>query len=144
MTDRRLAPPSGFSPPTEASVGDGAAPLDLVTLAREICRRYQQEFPDERERYGDAGTSWCVHDNQHLLNWAAGEVHGVIDMKPEVAWLARILEARDFPLSRLARNLEIGAEVVVEQPGGPVGDRLATVLRESAAFVMAHDTFREV
>jgi hypothetical protein len=30
-----------------------------------------------------------------------------------VAWLARVVEAREFPLERLARNLEIAAEVVM-------------------------------
>ena len=31
----------------------------------------------------------------------------------QLAWLAGILEARDFPLDRLARNLELLAETVL-------------------------------
>ena len=136
----RLEPPSGQPPPTEARLGDGP-PLDLAALAREICRRYQTEFPDERERYGDAGNAWCVHDNQHLLNWAAGSVNGYVDLEREVGWLARVLEARDFPIDRLARNLEIGADVVREQVGGARGDELAAAMATGAAFVRSKPSF---
>ena len=34
------------------------------------------EHPDEQERYGKAGMAWCIHDNQHILNWAALESNG--------------------------------------------------------------------
>ena len=136
----RLQPPSGQPPPTEARLGEGP-PLDLAALAREICRRYRNEFPDERERYGDAGHAWCVHDNQHLLNWAAGSVNGYVDLEREVGWLARVLEARDFPIDRLARNLEIGADVVREQIGGARGDELAAAMASGAAFVRSKASF---
>ena len=137
---RRPEPPSGQPPPTEARLGDGD-PLDLAALAREICRRYRDEYPDEAERYGDAGIAWCVHDNQHLLNWAAGSVNGYVDFEREVAWLGRVLEAREFPIDRLARNLDIAAEVVREQVGGQPGDRLGEVLAGAAAFVRSSETF---
>lgn len=139
---RRLEPPSGQPPPTEARLDDGA-PLDLAALAREICRRYRAEHPDEEERYGDAGNAWCVHDNQHLLNWAAGSANGYVDFEREVAWLARVLEARDFPLDRLARNLDIASEVVREQVGGASGETLGGVLGGGAAFVRSRETFLE-
>jgi hypothetical protein len=115
--------------------------LDLAALAREICRRYRAEFTDERERYGDAGVAWCVHDNQHLLNWAAGALNGYVDMEREVGWLARVLEAREFPIDRLARNLDIGAEVVREQVGGEPGNELAGTLAGAGAFVRSRQTF---
>ena len=136
----RLEPPSGQPPPTEARLGDGEA-LDLAMLAREICRRYRSEYPDEKERYGDAGNAWCVHDNQHLLNWAAGQVNGYVEFEREVAWLARVLEARDFPLDRLARNLDIGADVVREQVGGAPGEQLGGVLAGGGALVRERETF---
>ena len=136
----RLEPPSGQPPPTEARLGDNDA-LDLAALAREICRRYRTEYPDEEERYGDAGNAWCVHDNQHLLNWAAGSANGYVDFEREVGWLARVLEARDFPLDRLGRNLDIGADVVREQVGGAQGEQLRSVLAGGAAFVRSHETF---
>ncbi len=121
-------------------MGDGP-PLDLGALAREICRRYQDEFPDDQERYGDKVADWCVHDNQHLLNWAAGAVRGDIEMRPEVAWLAKVLEARDFPLGRLVRNLQLGADVVGDRVPGAAGRRLAAVLTDAAEFVGSCDTF---
>lgn len=130
----RLEPPSGHPPPAEARL-PGGAPLDLIPLAREICRRYRDEYPDEAERYGDAGNAWCVHDNQHILNWAAGAVSGYVDLNREVGWLAGVLEARDFPLDRLARNLDIGADVVREQVGGARGEQLAEALARAAASV---------
>lgn len=136
----RLEPPSGQPPPTEARLGDGP-PIDLPALAREICRRYRGEFPDEAERYGDAGNAWCVHDNQHILNWAAGAVNGYVDLERELGWLARVLEARDFPLDRLARNLDLAAEVGREQVGGARGDGLAAELGRGAAFVRSRETF---
>ena len=132
--DRRLSPPSGEPPPTEAELGPGTT-LQLLPIAQEICRRYRAEFPDEQERYGDAGNAWCIHDNQHLLNWAAGSVCGWIEMNPEVAWLAGVLEARKFPVERLARNLDIGAQVVLEHVDGEPGRRLSAVLADAAGFV---------
>jgi hypothetical protein len=122
-------------------VGEEQEPLDLPTLATEICRRYRLEFPDEDGRYGEAGNAWCVHDNQYLLHWAADAVAGYLDMSQEVSWLASVLEARDFPLDRLARDLEIGAEVALSDIGGSTGQQLARVLAEAAGFVRSRRTF---
>jgi hypothetical protein len=135
---RRVAPPSGMAPPDSAP-GPGGAALELRPLAQEVCRRYYEEFADEDERYGDAGRQWCVHDNQHLLNWAALDVLGDVVLDDQVAWLARVLEARDFPLDRLARNLELGAAVAREQIAG--GDALAERLEAAAAMVRARGSF---
>jgi len=139
--ERRVEPPSGQPPPTEARLISHNEALDLPALAREICRRYRAEFPDERERYGDAGVAWCVHDNQHLLNWAAGALNGYVDMEREVGWLARVLEARQFPIDRLARNLDIGAEVAREQVGGAPGNELADTLGGAGDFVRSKESF---
>src|SRR6478752_4939367 len=122
MTERTLRPPEGGDEaPRVSSPLAGGDPLDLVLLATVICERYGLEFPDERERYGEAGIAWCVHDNQHLLNWATESVNGELDIRPEVAWLATVLEARDFPVDRLARDLEIAADVVIGRVAGPGG-----------------------
>ena len=115
-------PPGGMTPPARA---DG---LDLVELAKEICARYRAEYPDEQERYGDAGMAWCRHDNQHILGWAVGARDGLVDLERELGWLARVLAARDFPLDRLARDLEIAADVA---------PALAEELTEGARFVRA-------
>jgi hypothetical protein len=140
VRERGVEPPGGDPPPTTGWLGEGE-PLDLAALAHQICVRYREEFPDEAERYGDSGIAWCVHDNQHLLNWAAEATNGYVDMQREVAWLASVLEARNFPISRLARNLDIGAEVVRVEVSGAGGAQLADVLSGAAAFVRLRDTF---
>jgi hypothetical protein len=120
----RTLPPSGWPPPTQAKLaGAGVA---LEPLAAVIADRYFERFPEDIERYGDAARAWELHDTQHLLNWAIGDVEGFIDMPTQVAWLARVLAARDFPLEHLAVNLELAAEVVNERldGGGPVAERL--------------------
>jgi hypothetical protein len=96
----------------DAIAPDGTA-LDLRDLARGVCARYRAEFPDEEERYGDAGQAWCVHDNQYILHWALLDAQGLTKLDDQVAWLGRVLGARDFPLDRLARNLELAADVVL-------------------------------
>jgi len=106
----------------------GGGTLDLRALAERICARYRAEFPDEQERYGDAGVAWCIHDNQHLLNWAIIASNGFGGFEPKLAWLAGVLDARDFPLERLARDLEIAA-AVVEDAG------VAQTLLTGARFV---------
>ena len=121
-------------PPDRAILVGADEPIELVPLAREICRRYRDEFPDEQEHYGDAGMAWCVHDNQHILNWAVGARNGYVDLNRELAWLARVLEARDFPLDRLARNLDIAADVAADLP---VSDDLAAAAR----FIRSRESF---
>ena len=127
---RKVAPPSGHPPP-ETTRTRGGESVPLLPLAEEICRRYRDEFPDEQERYGDAGVAWCVHDNQHILNWAFLDDRGFLTLDEQVAWLARVLEARDFPVKRLVRDLEIAAEVV-EGHVGPEAAGPALRLRASA------------
>lgn len=140
MTKRRLQPPEGGDdPPRVSSPLAGGDILDLFSLATAICERYRLEYPDERVRYGDAGMAWCVHDNQHILNWATESVNGEIDIRQEVAWLAIVLHARDFPVDRLARDLDIAAAVVSEQVSGPGAGELAAVLTTTAEFVRSGD-----
>jgi hypothetical protein len=129
---KRLAPPSGEAPPATALLA--GRPVDLLSLARETCRRYRDEFPDELGRYGEAGAEWCVHDNQHILNWAVLARAGDVDLEREIGWLARVLDARDFPLGRLVRDLEIAADVVRERLG-PEGASVAGELLAAARSV---------
>jgi hypothetical protein len=141
-SSRRLEPPGGDAPPTSVLLEDADQELELVPLAEEICRRYRQEFPDEQGRYGDAGNAWCVHDLQYLLYWAAEDVNGYLDIRGEVAWLGSVLEAREFPLERFARGLDIAAEVVAERVDKAFSAQLTATLTGAAAFVRAHATFR--
>jgi hypothetical protein len=134
----RTAPPTGMAPPATAP-GPAGDELDLRVLAQAVCGRYYEEFADEDERYGDAGRQWCVHDNQHLLNWAALDVRGEVVLDDQVAWLARVLEARAFPLDRLARNLELAAAVARERVAE--GEPMAQRLGGAAAMVRARGSF---
>ncbi len=130
---RRLDPPSGAAAPIDGVAPDGTG-VDLRDLARDVCERYRAEFPDEQERYGDAGHAWCVHDNQYLLHWALLDAQGTTSLGEQVAWLARVLHARDYPLERLARDLELCADVVVETNHAWAGD-VAARLRAVASGV---------
>jgi hypothetical protein len=121
-----LQPPRGGTPPPETAAVAGSE-LALKPLAEEICRRYRSEYPDEAGRYGEAGNAWCVHDNQHILAWAAQDAAGRTGLlQAQVDWLASVLAARDFPLDRLARDLELAAEVV-RPDSSPLADALAAV-----------------
>lgn len=134
-TRGRLAPPSGAAAPLEEVAPDGST-IDLRSLAKQVCARYRSEFPDEQERYGDAGQAWCVHDNQYILHWAMLDAQGATTLHDQIGWLARVLGARDFPLDRLGRNLEIAADVVAEV-GAPWADDVSGRLRDARAAVTA-------
>ena len=134
----RPAPPSGQPPPRAATLADGTA-LDLEALAAEVCARYRAEYPDEEQRYGEAGHLWCLHDNQHLLNWGVLDTLGYVVIDEQVAWLAKVLEAREFPLDRLARDLDIAAAVVGERVPG--SDAVGAALTRAAAMVRSRMTF---
>jgi hypothetical protein len=137
----RTAPPSGMAPPATALLPSGSE-VDLLPIARDVCARYAAEFPDEQERYGDAGRAWCVHDNQHLLNWAVLDVRGEVSLDEQVAWLGGVLEARRFPLDRLARNLDLDAAVVRERLGaGGETAAVAAALERAAAMVRERGGF---
>jgi hypothetical protein len=135
----RTAPPSGWPPPADARLG--AATLDLAPLAEAVADRYFAAHPEDLERYGAGiARAWELHDTRYLLSWAIGDVQGHVDLEAQVAWLARILEAREFPLAHLASNLELAAGVVAEQVehGEPVAKRLraaATLVRTTATFL---------
>ena len=119
------APPTSRAPDTARLHG---AEIDLIDPAREVCRRYRLEFPDEQGRYGEAGIAWCVHDNQHILSWAVMAVEYDLGMERQLEWLAGVLGSRDFPLGRLVRDLEIASDVVEDTA-------VAERLRGGAAFV---------
>jgi hypothetical protein len=119
---RRVAPPSG-APAPEAADG-----LDLRALALDVTDRYGREFPDEDERYDPAiWRAWCRHDAQYLLQWGILDDRGIVNLDEQVAWLGRVLAARGFPLDRLARTLELCADVVAEQGRDGVAVRLREV-----------------
>jgi hypothetical protein len=84
--------------------------------------------------YGDAGIAWCVHDTQYLLAWAVLDLDLKGHFAESVTWLARLLAARDFPLDRLARDLELAAEAVDEEYGAKA-KKVVAVLRSGVPLV---------
>lgn len=66
------------------------------------------------------------------MNWATESVNGEIDINQEVARLATVLEARDFPINRLARDPDIGADIVLDQVAGPGVHALIATLEAAA------------
>jgi hypothetical protein len=128
-----LRTPSGASPPSVAEVY--GLRFDLSALARTICERYYRLYPDEHERYGAAGGDWCLHDNQWLLSWAAGDVVGAVDLNEQARWLAGVLRSRAFPVERLVRNLRLAAEVTREAELAPATSAVAQRLENAAAVV---------
>jgi hypothetical protein len=134
----RTAPPSGWPPPAVAQLG--AAALDLGPLAEAVADRYFAAHPEDLERYGpDVARAWEVHDTRYLLSWAIGDVEDRVDLQHQVAWLARILEARNFPLAHLADNLELAGAVVAESVDG--GEPVAERLQAAAALVRGTPSF---
>ena len=125
---RRVPPPGGAPAPETA---DG---LDLRAMAMGVTDRYGAEYPDEDERYDPAvWRAWCRHDAQYLLQWAVLDGREMLSLDEQVAWLARVLDARGFPLDRLARTLELCADALDEQGrDGP-----AARLREVAGGIGA-------
>jgi hypothetical protein len=129
---RPVAPPSGWPPPTTATLA--GKPISLLPLAEEIADRYFDEFPEDLSRYGDAARAWEVHDTLHCLNWAVLDVERAGSLEQEVAWLANVLRSRGFPLEHLARNLELTAGVV-DQRLEESSTVMADGLRAAAASV---------
>ena len=136
---RRTAPPSGWPPPVEGMLGGRA--IDLGPLVAEVADRYFATHPEDLERYGsEVARAWELHDTRYLLTWAMGDVDGHTDLERQIAWLARVLEARAFPLEHFADNLDIAGDVVAEQLDGgrPVADRLraaAELVRSTPSFL---------
>ncbi|MGA2014646.1 MAG: hypothetical protein ABSH51_29525 [Solirubrobacteraceae bacterium] len=136
-------PPGGSPPPSTARL-DGVE-VELRPLAERVSEQYYREYPDTDDRYGRAGREWCVHDNLYLLAWAFGAHAGHVTFEEQVLWLSRVLASRDYPLDRLARDLEICADVVT---AGAIGDsaargEVAAILRDGATIVAGeHDRRR--
>ena len=133
-----LHPPSGGTPPADRVLLPDGTTCFLAPLAHEIASRHWAEFPDERDRYGDAGFEWCVHDTQYVLQWAAADLAGGGVLGPQLAWLSRLLGSRKYPVDRLARTVELAADVVAERHPD-AGSSLAETLRREAAALAARE-----
>ena len=125
---REAARPGGKPPPRTAFL-DGEE-VDLEPLAVEVAARHLVRCPGDVERYGaELAEEWCVHDMQHVLAWAFGDHAGLMSLSGNAGWLARVLEARDYPVANLYSAIRDAADVVEEHvPGAePVAARLRGV-----------------
>ena len=131
----RLRPPAGgMAPPTTARLPDGTE-LDLLPLARTVADEHLARHPEELDRYGEAVRAWCVHDNQHLLNWAAMDLAGFVDLDAQLRWLATVLTSRGYPLESLADDLRTAAWVLRRPPSSDARRALADRLAAGGAGV---------
>ena len=121
--------PGGSPPPTAVTLGERR--IELAPLLEAIADRYFAEFPGDLERYGTVAREWELHDTAHCINWAALDVKGFASLDRNIAWLANVLRARDFPVEQLARNLELAADVCA----GELGEGVAARLRSAASLV---------
>ena len=120
--------PSGMPPPSTVALSDGRT-VDLATLASEITALHLARHPEDRERYGpELAEAWCQHDNQHMLAWALAD----LDLGGQLAWLARLLDARGYPVRNLIDCVGACAEVVDRRLSGSAGAQAADRLRAAA------------
>jgi hypothetical protein len=135
---RRTAPPTGWPPPDTAILN--GVPVQLRPLCEEIADRYFERFPEDLDRYGnEVARAWEIHDTRHVLSWAIADAEGRDDLNTQITWLARVLEARNFPLDHLATNLGLAADVTRERikGAGHVAERLqaaADLIRRTPSF----------
>lgn len=130
--DRAVARPSGTPPPAEASFSGDR--LRLQPLAEAVATRHLAAHPDDAGRYGEGlAREWAVHDMQHVLSWAFGEAAGFVSLDQQVGWLARVLDARGYPLANLADCLRTAADVVEERVDGAAA--VAASLRAAGGAV---------
>jgi hypothetical protein len=128
--DRPPAPPSGWLPPASALTADGEE-IDLIGPARASSDAFIAAHPEYLERYGAAGRKWCVHDHQHVLNWAI--TRSAQQFAHELDWLAGVLDARGFPLPWLAEGTERLADALAAQR--PEQTTVVAILRRGAQRV---------
>jgi hypothetical protein len=116
---RRTEPPSGTNPPARVDLGGGDVVL-LEPLAERLCDLYFAIYPDDLERYDEGvAEAWALEDARA----------GLVDVVEQVKWLGRVLEARSFPVERLARHVELVAAVIDASIEGEVGQRAAERMR---------------
>ena len=109
--------------------------LELRPLACAISDRHLRRHPDDIERYGQVARDWCIHDNQHLLNWAVLDAADALAFQEQLAWLANVLGSRGYPLANLADDLETAAEVTRELVKSQHRAQLAGTLLDGARFI---------
>jgi hypothetical protein len=134
----RTVPPSGVNPPAAFELSDGTR-VDLGLLAGQLCGLYYDVYPDDLERYGNAGEAWCDHDSRYLLAWGLEDARaGTVDCVEQVQWLGRVLAARAFPIERLARHVELTAAVLRTAGLGEIGSQAAERMSRAAGSLTSN------
>lgn len=114
----------------------GGEEVNLVVLAELVSERHLERHPEDAEAYGlDLAWRWAVHDNQHILQWAIEDR----DLEGQLAWLARLLGARGYPVPNLLDNVLTGAAALEDRLPGGAGPVVAARMRAAAAAVAAAD-----
>ena len=116
-------------PPATGVLSDGTE-VDLHVLAVAVTEVHLQRHPEDSERYGALAWEWCVHDTQHLLAWAIGD----LDFVGQLRWLSSLLHARGYPVANLydcvltcARVLRARCGALGEEPARRMEDAVAGV-----------------
>jgi hypothetical protein len=127
---RRPAPAPGEAPPSHVRLRGGGT-IVLGPFAEAASDRHLAAHPAELDRYGSGARDWCVNDLRWLLLWAIMEADGqAIDFDSQLDWLARLLAARDYPMSSLAGALDVLADEIAQTLPAAAGK-----LREGARRV---------
>jgi hypothetical protein len=115
---RKLAPPTGQAPPQHVRLQTGDV-IALAPWAASASDRHLAAHPEELDRYGPHARDWCEYDLQWLCMWAIMDADGqAVDFNEQLDWLARLLKARDYPLSSLADALDtLAQELAPALPG---------------------------
>jgi hypothetical protein len=101
-----------MAPPSSATLPDGSQ-VDLYALAVKVTEIHLERHPEDAERYGHLAWAWCVHDTQHLMSWAVGD----LQFARQLRWLAGILDARGYPLGNLFDCVRACASVLRQEVG---------------------------
>lgn len=103
--------------------------MPLVPLAEAVTERHLERHPEDVGRYGqDLAWEWCVHDMQHVLAWAISDQ----EFEGQLTWLARVLDAREYPVGNLIDCTMTAADVVEEELPAPAGPDIAGRMRAAA------------
>jgi hypothetical protein len=120
-------------PPSLASLPDGAT-IELHPLAQRIADAHLGRHPEDVERYGDElARAWCTHDHQHILAWAAGD----LDLDGQLAWLARLLDARGYPVANLLDSVSTAADTLERALDTDAAREVSARLRAAAGKLAA-------
>jgi hypothetical protein len=125
---KRVAPPSGMPPPDSARLPDGTV-VAILPLAERITEGHLARHPDEVKTYGwEMAWAWGVHDIQHLLAWAIEDA----DFAGQLHWLARVLDARGYPVANLLDGVRLAADWLAAELPAPHGETAAGRMRDAA------------